>query len=98
MKKDCTGKQFKPLNGYCYNCHGFGHRTIECRRPKVIENNYGNRMFRNTNNADKRPTEDMNRRNGVVCFRCNKVGHIARNCRTQINQQRKRYGNNGIIC
>ncbi|WP_044909110.1 hypothetical protein, partial [[Clostridium] innocuum] len=27
MKRDCTGKQFKPLNGYCYNCHGFGHRA-----------------------------------------------------------------------
>lgn len=97
MKRDCTSKKFKPLNGHCYNCHSFGHRANECRRPKVIVNNY-DRMIGNTNNADKKSIEEMNQRKVVVCFRCNKVGHIARNCRSQINQQGQRFGNNGIIC
>ena len=30
MKRDCTGKSFKPItNFYCYNWHGYGHKIVE---------------------------------------------------------------------
>ena len=50
MKRDCTGKSFKPItNFYCYNCHGYGHKVVECKKPKFDGNNGNSRMFRNTN-------------------------------------------------
>ena len=50
MKRDCTGKPFKPItNFYCYNCHGYGHKEVECKKPKFDGNNANSRMSRNTN-------------------------------------------------
>ena len=50
MKRDCTSKSFKHVtNIYCYNCHGFGHREIDCRKPKFDNNSRNSRMYRDTN-------------------------------------------------
>ena len=46
MNRDCIGKSFKPItNFYCYNCHGYGHKVVDCKKPKFDNS----RMFRNTN-------------------------------------------------
>ena len=50
MKRDCIGNSFKPIiNFYCYNCHGYGHKAVECKNPKLYGNNANSRMSRNTN-------------------------------------------------
>ena len=50
MKRDCTGKFFKPItNFYCYNCHGFGHKAIDCKKPKFVDDNKNSKMFKDTN-------------------------------------------------
>ena len=50
MKRDCICKSFKPItNFYFYNCHGYGHKKVDCKKPKFDGNNKNSRMFRNTN-------------------------------------------------
>ena len=50
MKRDCTCKSFKPItNFYCYNYHGYGHKVVDCKKPKFDGNNTNSRMFRKTN-------------------------------------------------
>ena len=50
MNRDCIGKSFKPIcNFYCYNCHGYVYKAIDCKKPKFISSNANSRMFRNTN-------------------------------------------------
>ena len=40
MKRDCTGKCFKPITSfYCYNCHGFGQKAVYYMKPKIDGNN-----------------------------------------------------------
>ena len=68
MKRDCVGKSFKPLSGYCYNCHGFVHRAIECKKPKF--NNDNSRMFRGTNPIANRHIGGTNIiRNDIMCYK-----------------------------
>ena len=50
MKINCVGKSFKPItNFYCYNCHGFGHKVVDCKKPRFDSNNRNSRMFRDNN-------------------------------------------------
>ena len=50
MKRDFTGKSFKPItNLYCYNYHGYGRKVVECRKSKFFDDNKNSRMFRNIN-------------------------------------------------
>ena len=50
MKKFFIGKSFKPItNLYYYNYHGYGHKAVECKKPKFVDDNKNSRMFRNTN-------------------------------------------------
>ena len=80
MKKECTCKSFKLLSDYYYNCHGFGHRDIECNKPKF--NNDNSIMFRGTNSTTSRPIRGTNIiRNGIMCYKSNNFGHIPRDCR-----------------
>ena len=96
MKRYCIGKSFKPItNFYCYNCHGFGHKAVNCRKPKFDSNNSNSRMFRDTNPTDNERRissrrsnegEGANRtRSNIVCYKCNKFGHITRNYRALVN-------------
>lgn len=50
IKRDCTSKSFKPItNLYCYRCHGYGHKVVNCKKPKFDSDNENSRMFRKTN-------------------------------------------------
>ncbi|XP_043717711.1 uncharacterized protein LOC122665624 [Telopea speciosissima] len=69
--------QTQRFNGYCYGCNMYGHRVTECRRnvkPAVVK--MKNRFA---------PLVDQN----VECFRCYKLGHIVRNCKTLLPSQRQ---------
>ena len=64
MKRDCTGKSFKPItNFYCYNCHGYGHKAIDCKNPKFDSSNGNSIMFRNTNLVGNERGRSQNRSN-----------------------------------
>ena len=64
MKRDCTGKPFKPItNFYCYNCHDYGHKAVDNTKPKFDSNNGNNRMFRNTNPAGNERSRSQRRSN-----------------------------------
>lgn len=86
------GKSFKHIsNFYCHNCHGYGHYAVDCKKPKFDNNNNNtnSRMFKNTNNAGNRRRSHNNEsreRRQIICYRCNNIGHIVRNCRTLDNQ------------
>ena len=48
MKRYCIDKSFELItNLYCYNCHGYGHKVVECKKPKFVDDNKNSRMFRN---------------------------------------------------
>lgn len=96
MKRDFIGKSFKTItNLYCYNCCDYGHKEVDCKKPKFDSNNANSRMFRNTNPLDngrgrsQRRFNDGARYNGerkhVVCYKCNNPRHIARNCKALEN-------------
>jgi hypothetical protein len=73
--------------GHFYTCGNFGHKAINCRINE--RNNYGSYMNgensryenvcrpfnRNYNPFD--PLMDQN----IVCYKCNNLGHKARDCR-----------------
>jgi hypothetical protein len=73
--------------GHCYTCGNFGHKAINCRINE--RNNYASYMngensryenvrrpFNiNYNRFD--PLMDQN----IVCYKCNNIGHKARDCR-----------------
>lgn len=93
MKKDYTGKYTNPISSYCYNCYAYGHRASECRRPRFNSN-----MCQRTNPAASRPIGATNViRNGIMCHKCNKFGHIARDCRLKLSELGPSYGNNVIV-
>ena len=83
-------KSFKPIsNFYCHNCHGYGHNVVDCKKPKFDNDNENSRMFRDINptgNRRKRShNNDSGERRQIVCYRCNNLGHITRNCRAPDN-------------
>ena len=50
MKRDCIGKSFEPItNFYFYNFHGYGHKEVDCKKPKFDSHNGNSIMFRNSN-------------------------------------------------
>ena len=65
-------------------------------------------MFRDTNpignkrRRSQRKLNDGERPNGVrnyiVCYKCNNLGHIARNCRAPNNQNGTKQRKNAHIC
>ena len=90
IKDDCKGKSCKPIsNIYCHNSHGYGHNAVDCKKPKFENDNKNSRIFRNTNPAGNRRkishSNDSGERRQIVCYRCNNLGHIARNYRTDNN-------------
>ena len=100
MKRECTLKPFKHVTDfYCYNCHGFGHRAVNCKKPKFDHSNSNSRMFRGTNPTWRRSDEGKNgMRSNIVCYKCNKFGHIAKNYKVIVNQPKPSFGNNAPIC
>ena len=50
MKIDYTCMYFKPVTNFYYdNCHGYGQKEEDYKKPKFNRNNENSRMFRNTN-------------------------------------------------
>ena len=108
MKRDYIGKSFKPItNFYCYNCHGYGHKVVDCQKPKFDINNGNSRIFSNTvpigneiersqsrTNDGKRPNCE---RKQIVCYKCNNPRHIARNYRALENQNGTNQRINAIV-
>ena len=55
MKRNCTNKSFNHVtNFYCDNCHGTGHKEIDCKKPKYGHDKRSSRMFRNTNPINRK--------------------------------------------
>ena len=82
---DCKGNSFKPISKfYCHNCHGYGHYVLDCKKSKVDSNNANSRMHRNTNHVGNKRRSQINEsgeRRQIFFYRCNNLGHIARNLR-----------------
>ena len=94
MKRDCTNNSFNHvMKFYCHNCHGIGHNTIDCRKPKYDNDRRHRRMSRNTNLVDRRRSNQRTSREGrpyeekrkIVCYKSNNFGHIAHNCQEAID-------------
>jgi hypothetical protein len=82
----CFAKAFK---GLCNKCGKQGHKGVDCRvRPEnYVRGHKGNeKNYFKTNNGHfkKRGTKNTDKSN-MKCFNCNKVGHFARDCRNQVN-------------
>ena len=99
MKRDYTNKSFNHVKDFYYhNCHGMGHKTIDCRKPKYDNDRRNSRMSRNTNPIDRRRSSERTSRQGrsyedkrqIVCYKCNNLGHIAQNFHAPDDQQNPR--------
>ena len=77
MKRDCTSNSFKNItNFYC----GFGHRAINCKKPKFDNKSSNSKMFRGTILVGRRSNEGNNGAgNNIVCYKYNNFAHIAKN-------------------
>ena len=63
MKRDCTNKSFNHVtNFYCHNCHGMGHKEIDCKKPKYDNDKRNNGMSGNTNPIDRRRSNERTSR------------------------------------
>ena len=55
MKRNCTNKSFNHvMDFYFHNCHGMGHRVIDCRKPKYDNDRRNSRMSGNIIPPDRR--------------------------------------------
>ena len=88
MKRDCKNKSLNHVKDiYCHNCHGMGHKAIDCRKPKYDNDRRNSRMFRNTNPTNRRRSNERTSRAGrpceerrqIVCYKCNNFEHIDEN-------------------
>ena len=65
MKRDYTCKSFKHISKlYCYNCHGYEHNAVDCKKPKFDNDNANSRMFRDTNPTGNRRKRSHNNDSG----------------------------------
>jgi hypothetical protein len=73
--------------GHYYTCGNFGHKAITCRINE--RNNYASYMngansrygnVRRTVNINYNPFDSLIDQN-IVCYKCNNLGHKARDCR-----------------
>jgi hypothetical protein len=73
--------------GHCYTCGNFGHKEINCRINE--RNNYASYMngensrhenVRRPFNRNYNPFDPLMDQN-IVCYKCNNLGHKARDCR-----------------
>ena len=104
MKRDCTNMSFNHVkDSYSHNCHGMGHKEIDCRKPKYDNYRRNSRMSRNTTPTDKRSNERTSKeeipyedRRQIVCYKCNNLGHIVQNFHAPNDQQNPR--SRALVC
>ena len=72
--------------GLCYACNNFGHKVVNYRANKENNNNFESHTQRG---YSRRPNETQRRsynrfeslRTEVKCYKCNNLGHVAKDCR-----------------
>ena len=100
-KEILQGKSFTPpMNKVeCYLCHNLGHVAARCRR-RVVQDHHAERsshsMYFNgyffSCNMFGHKVGDCYRRNmkHVRCYACNKLGHIAKECKSKVRASHKK--------
>ena len=99
MKRDYKNKSLNHVKDfYCHNCHGMGHKAIDCRKPKYYNDRRNNRMSRNINPIDRRRSNERTLREGrpyegrrkIICYKCNNFRDIAWNDHAPDDQKNPR--------
>ena len=63
MKRHCTNKSIYHVKDfYCHNCHGMGHKSIDCRKPTYDNDKRNGRMVGYTNPIDRRRSNERTSR------------------------------------
>jgi hypothetical protein len=87
QRRSLTPRYQNLFLGHCYTCENFGHQAINCRIND--KNNYasymngGNSRYGNVRtpvNKNYNPFDPLMDQN-IVCYKCNNLGHKARDCR-----------------
>ena len=79
--------------GHCYACRNFGHKAFDYKA--YARNNYMRNIndygYPKDNHANDRSAQGISNKNyisfiplmdqNIVCYKCNEIGHKARNCR-----------------
>jgi hypothetical protein len=82
--------------GYCFSCHNFGHKAINCRANTRYNYLRSRDIYKTTRNdyiSNKTTQEfvDINynpfaplMNSNVECYKCNNFGHKAHECRSRL--------------
>lgn len=70
------------MNVVCYQCNGFGHRSIECRKSKSV-----------SYNSFKDSSFNIN----VKCYNCQEFGHIEKLCKDRKIKQKRTYADQELV-
>lgn len=81
----------KAFKGRCFRCNKFGHMKKYCKSKTVLKffPGYGFNCWRYGHKRDDYKKPNKNWRNQgyldkkTICYKCNIIGHITRNCRSQ---------------
>ena len=85
----------------CFNCGKIGHMKRDCRSlwKDSPKQNYARSALRRQPTSRKPPESDerksVNVKTAVTCWRCNKPGHVEKQCRKQLTETQR--GNPGNL-
>ena len=91
MHRRSYGRHQNRFEGYCFFCYKYGHKATFCNvflRNISAHNSHGISRFEYERRHDKSIQNNVNNSHNrfdalkfeVECYRCNKFGHISRNC------------------